>query len=85
MTGTAMGYLKPQHPSDTDQQRFQTAEEMILLSKPYFVSGNKRTESQAAFHRLFIDKSKALPAFKAGFISAATKGPVAKSEWFFYP
>lgn len=83
-TGIAMGYLEPQYLSDSDEERFHNAEEMISLLRTYFVSGNEKAESRSAFHRLSMEKGETFPAFKARFISAAIKGSVAKSEWFFY-
>jgi hypothetical protein len=83
-TGTAKGYLEPRYLSDEDGERFYKAEEMLSLLKSYFVSGNERAESRAAFHRLAMERNESFPAFKAKFISAAVKGFVARSEWFFY-
>ena len=83
-TGIAKGYLEPQYLADSAENRFQTAEDMILLLKSYFVSGNEQAESRAAFHRLLMDKRETFTEFKARFISLAVKGSVSKSEWSFY-
>ncbi|USP73300.1 uncharacterized protein yc1106_00574 [Curvularia clavata] len=83
-TGIAKGYLEPQYLADSVEDRFQNAEDMIATLKSYFVSGNEQAESRAAFHRLLMDKKETFAEFKAKFISAAVKGSVSKSEWFFY-
>ena len=83
-TGIAKGYLEPQYLADSAEDRFQTAEDMILLLKSYFVLGNEQAESRAAFHRLFMEKRETFTEFKARFISLAVKGSVSKSEWSFY-
>lgn len=83
-SGIAKGYLEPRYLADPGEDRFQNAEEMIELLTSYFVSGNEQEESRAAFHRLLMDKKETFPEFKAKFISAAVKGSVSKSEWFFY-
>jgi len=83
-TGTAREFLEPQYLAESESQRFANAEQMIQLLKSYFISGNEQAENRTAFHRLQMSKGETFPAFKARFISAATKGFVPKSEWFFY-
>jgi hypothetical protein len=82
--GLAKEYLEPQYLSQSVQNQFRTASEMIELLKTYFVSGNEEAEYRTAFHKLQMDRSETFPAFKARFLSAAIKGQVNKEEWFFY-
>lgn len=82
--GLAKEYLEPQYLSESPQERFRSANEMIDLLKTYFVSGNEQAEYRTAFHKLQMDRSETFPAFKARFLSAAIKGRVNKEEWFFY-
>jgi hypothetical protein len=83
-TGNAMGYLQPQYLADSAAIRFNNAEEMIALLHSYFVSGNKQAEYRFDFHLLQMTEGENFPAFKARFISAAIKGVVPRSEWFFH-
>jgi hypothetical protein len=85
-SGLAKEYLEPQYlsESESDDQRFKNAEEMIDLLKSFFISGNEQAESRSAFHRLQMERGEAFPSFKAKFLSAAIKGSVSKSEWSFY-
>ena len=75
-SGLAKEYLEPQYLSESESNRFRTAEEMILLLKTYFVTGNEQAESRAVFDKLQMDKSESFPAFKSRFLSAAIKGHV---------
>jgi hypothetical protein len=84
MSGLAKEYLEPQYLSESDDQWFKSAEEMIDLLKSFFISGNEQAESQAAFHRLQMERGETFPSFKTKFLSAAIKGAVSKSEWSFY-
>jgi hypothetical protein len=85
-TGVAREYLEPQYLSET--HTFETAQEMIQLLESYYLTGLETETSRNAFHDLHMnDKGNAgesFPQFKARFQSAAIKGEVAKSEWFFY-
>lgn len=83
-TGLAKEYLEPRYLSDTDQERFRNAEDMIALLKSYFITGNEQSESRSAFDRLLMDKNETFSTFKARFLSAAIKGQVPQSEWFHY-
>ncbi len=83
-TGLAKEYLEPRYLSDTDQERFRDAEDMITLLKSYFITGNEKAESRSVFDRLRMEKNETFPAFKARFLSAAIKGQVPRSEWFHY-
>jgi hypothetical protein len=83
-TGLAKEYLEPRYLSDTDQERFRDAEDMIALLKSYFITGNEKAESRTAFDRLHMEKNETFPAFKARFLSAAIKGQVPRSEWLHY-
>ena len=83
-TGLAKGYLEPQYLSDTTQERFRNAEEMVDLLKSYFITGNEIAESRAVFDRLQMGKEETFALFKARFLSAAVRGQVPKSEWFHY-
>ena len=83
-TGTAKEYLEPQYLAESEEERFLVAEDMILLLKSYFISGNEQAESRAAFHRLSMGRKETFTEFKAHFISAAVKGSVSRPEWFFY-
>lgn len=83
-SGLAKEYLEPQYLSESDDQRFKDAEEMINLLKSFFISGNEQAESRSAFHRLQMEKGETFTSFKAKFLSAAIKGSVSKSEWSFY-
>jgi hypothetical protein len=83
-SGLAKEYLELQYLSESDDQQFKDAEEMIDLLKSFFISGNEQAESRSAFHRLQMEKGESFPSFKAKFLSAAIKGSVSKSEWSFY-
>jgi hypothetical protein len=83
-SGLAKEYLEPQYLSESDTQRFKSAEAMIDLLKSFFISGNEQAESRSAFHRLQMERGETFPSFKAKFLSAAIKGSVSKSEWSFY-
>ena len=84
--GLARNYLEPQYLSDT--ATFATAEEMVDLLASYFLTGTESETARNEFHDLQMrDKSnpnETFPEFKARFQSAAIKGNVSKSEWFFY-
>lgn len=83
-TGLAKGYLEPQYLSDTTQEQFKNAEQMVELLKSYFITGNEIAESRAVFDRLQMSKDETFALFKARFLSAAVRGQVPKSEWFHY-
>lgn len=83
-TGLAKEYLEPRYLSDEQRERFTDAEQMIDLLKSYFITGNEKAESRAAFDRLQMDKNESFPTFKSRFLSAAVRGQVPRSEWFHY-
>jgi hypothetical protein len=83
-SGLAKEYLEPRYLSDTDTDRFNTAETMIELLKSYFITGNEIAESRWNFDRLYMGEDESFASFKARFLSAAVKGQVPKSEWFHY-
>jgi len=83
-TGLAKEYLEPCYLSDTPQDRFQNAEQMIDLLKSYFLTGNEAAESRFLFDRLQMREDETFALFKARFLSAAVKGEVPRSEWFHY-
>ena len=57
---------------------------MITLLKSYFISGNEEEENRTAFDKLMMNSTETFPTFKARFLSAAIKGKVARTEWYFY-
>jgi hypothetical protein len=79
-SGLAKEYLEPRYLSDTDTDRFNTAETMIELLKSYFITGNEIAESRWNFDRLYMGEDESFASFKARFLSAAVKGQVPKSE-----
>jgi hypothetical protein len=83
-TGLAKEYLEPRYLSDSDQERFWDAEDMIALLKLYFITGNEKAESRSAFDCLQMEKNETFPIFKARFLSAAIKGQVPILECFYY-
>jgi hypothetical protein len=79
-----MEYLEPGYLAETPGLEFRNAEEMINLLRTYFVTGNEKAEARQAFQNLKMDRGETVPIFKSRFISAAVKGAVPRSEWFFY-
>jgi hypothetical protein len=57
---------------------------MIALLATYFLIGNETTEKRQAFYALHMHDTETFLEFKAKFISLATQGKVAPSEWSFY-
>jgi hypothetical protein len=85
-TGLSRSYLEPRYQSE--DQDFDTADEMIDTLSSYFVTGLETEQDRNQFHDMRMgDKdhsNETFPEFIARFRSKAILGRVQQSDWFYH-